>query len=53
MVLGNKYRAQNQFSACMSAYRNVMVMVRNTTDKTYIEAKSGYETCELLSGERY
>jgi pSer/pThr/pTyr-binding forkhead associated (FHA) protein len=53
MVLGNKYRAQNQFSACMSAYRNAMVMIKNTTDKTYLEAKSGHEACELLSGERY
>jgi tetratricopeptide (TPR) repeat protein len=53
MVLGGRYKDQNQFSACKSAYRNAMVMIRNKTDKNYLEAKTGYETCELLEGDRY
>jgi len=53
MVLASKYRAQNQFAACKSSYRNVMIMIKNTTDKTYIEAKSGFDTCHALEGDRF
>jgi pSer/pThr/pTyr-binding forkhead associated (FHA) protein len=53
MVLANKYRSQNQFAACRSAYKNVMVMVKNPGDKKYTEAKSGYDTCKALEGERF
>lgn len=53
MVLANKYRSQNQYAACKSAYRNVMVMLKNTGDKVYREAKSGYDACDALEGDRY
>lgn len=53
IILANKYRAQNQFSACMSAYRNAMVMLKNTSDKIYMEAKAGYDVCQALQGDRY
>jgi pSer/pThr/pTyr-binding forkhead associated (FHA) protein len=53
MVLANKYRAQNQFSACKSSYRNVMFMLKYPGDKTYQEAKAGYDACDALEGERF
>ncbi len=53
MVLANKYRAQNQFAACRSSYRNAMVMIKNPADKIYIEAKSGYDACKALEGDRF
>lgn len=53
MILANKYRSQNQFSACMASYRNVMVMLKNPSDKTYLEAKGGFEVCKSLEGDRY
>lgn len=53
MVLAGKYRSQNQFAACKSSYRNVMVMVKNPNDKIYQEAKAGYEVCETLEGDRF
>lgn len=53
MILANKYRAQNQFTACMSSYRNVMYMLKNPNDKIYIEAKMGHDVCHALQGDRY
>lgn len=53
MILANKYRSQNQFAACMSSYRNVMVMMKNPNDKIYLEAKTGYDVCHALQGDRY
>lgn len=53
MILANKYKTQNQFAACKASYRNVMVMLRNPNDKTYIEAKAGHDVCQALEGERY
>lgn len=45
MVLGRKYRDQNQFRACSSAFRNVMVMVEDSTSPLYREAKANYDAC--------
>ena len=53
MILANKYRAQNQFEACKASFRNAMVMIRNPNNKNYIEAKSGFDACDTLQGERY
>ncbi|OFZ10853.1 MAG: hypothetical protein A2Z20_03850 [Bdellovibrionales bacterium RBG_16_40_8] len=53
MVLANKYKSQNQFNACMAAYRNVMIMVKNPNDKIWTEAKAGYDACQALAGERF
>lgn len=53
MVLANKYRAQNQFSACKASYRNAMLMIKNPSDKIYIEAKSGHDTCQALEEGRF
>ncbi|MCB0350054.1 MAG: FHA domain-containing protein [Bdellovibrionales bacterium] len=53
MVLANKYKAQNQFAACKASYRNAMVMIKNPSDKIYIEAKSGHDACRALEGDRF
>lgn len=53
MVLGKKYRDQNQFKACRAAYRNVMVMVKDTNNPTFKEAKANYEACNSFVEGRY
>ncbi len=53
MVLGRKYRDQNQFSACRSAFRNVMVMVKDPSSKRYKEAKANYDACNAQLEERF
>lgn len=53
MVLGREYRDQNQFSACASAFRNVMVMIKDSTNKRYIEAQANYKACQEHVEERY
>lgn len=45
MVLGRKYRDQNQFRACRSAFRNVMVMVKDPSSSIYKEARINYDAC--------
>lgn len=53
MVLGRKYRDQNQYAACRSAFRNVMVMVKDPSSKRYQEAKANYEACSAQLEERF
>lgn len=53
MVLGRKYRDQNQYAACRSAFRNVMVMVKDPSSKRYLEAKANYEACQAQLEERF
>ena len=53
IVLGRKYRDQNQFEACRAAFRNVMVMVKDPTSAIYREAKANYEACNSLMEDRF
>lgn len=53
MVLGRKYRDQNQFQACRASFRNVMVMVKDANSKTFQEAKANYDACAALMEGRY
>lgn len=53
IVLGRKYRDQNQFKACRAAFRNVMVMVKDANSATYKEAKANYEACNSLVEGRF
>lgn len=53
MILGRKYREQNQFSACAAAFRNVMMMVRDTNSTTYKEAKANFDACQAFVEERF
>jgi pSer/pThr/pTyr-binding forkhead associated (FHA) protein len=53
IVLGRKYRDQNQFKACRAAFRNVMVMVKDANSAAYKEAKANYDACNALVEGRY
>lgn len=53
MVLGRKYRDQNQFQACRAAFRNVMVMNKDANSSTYREAKANYDACNSFVEGRY
>ncbi|NCN40825.1 hypothetical protein GW916_06190, partial [bacterium] len=53
MVLGRKYRDQNQYRACRSAFKNVMVMVRDPSSSIYKEAKSNYVACNNMVEGRF
>ncbi len=53
MVLGRKYRDQNQFRACRSAFKNVMVMIKDPSNMTYKEAKTNYTACNSLVEGRF
>lgn len=53
MVLGRKYRDQNQFKSCRSAFRNVMVMVKDSASASYKEAKANYDACNSMVEGRF
>ncbi len=53
IVLGRKYRDQNQYKACRSAFRNVMAMVKDANSKIYQEAKANYDACNAYVEGRY
>ncbi len=53
MVLGRRYRDQNQFKACRAAFRNVMVMLKDASSAAYREAKANYDACYALSEGRF
>ena len=53
MILGRKYRDQNQFKACIASYRNVMVTIKDAQNVTYKEAKTNYDYCHYMVEGRY
>lgn len=53
MVLGRRYRDQNQFKACRSAFRNVIVMVKDANSTIYKEAKANYDACNAQAEGTY
>lgn len=52
-TLGRKYKEQNQFRACRSSFRNVMVMIKDANSAIYQEAKVNYEACDALTEGRF
>ncbi len=53
VVLGRKYRDQNQFKPCVAAFRNVMVMIKDANSAVYREAKANYDACNASAEGRY
>lgn len=53
VLLGRKYRDQNQFQSCRAAFRNVMVMVKDANNETYKLAKANYEACNASLEGRF
>ncbi len=48
IVLGRKYRDQNQFQACKAAFLNVMVMIKDVNNPAFREARANYDACKTL-----
>ncbi|MGE4132055.1 MAG: FHA domain-containing protein [Bdellovibrionales bacterium] len=53
MVLGKRYRDQNQFGACVAAFRNVIFMVKDANSPIYKEAKANHDACLTAMEGRY
>ncbi|NJL24650.1 MAG: FHA domain-containing protein [Calothrix sp. SM1_5_4] len=53
IVLGRKYREQNQYKSCRAAFRNVMVMIKDSNSPAYQEAKANFEACNAMVEGRY
>jgi tetratricopeptide (TPR) repeat protein len=53
MVLGRKYRDQNQLKACRASFRNVMVMVKDSNSPAFKEAKANYDACDAFVEGRF
>lgn len=53
MVLGRKYRDQNQYKACRASFRNVMVMVKDANNPAFKEAKANYDACDAFVEGRF
>lgn len=53
MILGKDHRDRNQFQACKSSMRTVMVMVKDKTSQIYKQAKAHFEACSSQLGDGY
>lgn len=53
MILGRQYKKQHKFSECKKTFENVMYLIRDTTNKTFIEAKSNFNDCQNSLKWRY
>ncbi|MGZ3722801.1 MAG: FHA domain-containing protein [Bdellovibrionales bacterium] len=53
IILGRKYREQNQYKACRASFKNVMQMVKDANSAAYKEAKANYDACNTMAEGRY
>lgn len=53
MVIGKKYRDQGQYRACMSAFRNVTSMIKDSNTPVYKEAKTNFDACKAFVEGRF
>jgi pSer/pThr/pTyr-binding forkhead associated (FHA) protein len=53
MVLGRRYRDQEQYSACEASFHNVMSMLQDTNNATFKEAQANFQACHAFVEERY
>lgn len=53
MIVGRKYLEQQQYRACLSSFRNVMFMIKDTNSKVFKEAQANYNTCHAMSEGRF
>ncbi|MEQ1876123.1 MAG: FHA domain-containing protein [Bdellovibrionia bacterium] len=53
MFEARRYMEQNKYEMAKSAYKNIMVMVNDPNNKTYLEAKERYEEIELLLSGKF
>jgi pSer/pThr/pTyr-binding forkhead associated (FHA) protein len=53
MFEARRYMEQNKYELAKAAYKNIMVMVNDPNNKTYLEAKEKYEEVELLLSGKF
>jgi hypothetical protein len=53
MILGRRYKEQNQFTACRASFRNVMTMVKDSSSEIYKEARVNFNLCKEQLEDRY
>ena len=53
MILGRRYKEQNQFGACRSSFRNVMTMVKDSSSEIYKEALVNFNLCKEQLEDRF
>jgi hypothetical protein len=53
MIMGRKYRDQNQYKGCRASFRNVMQMVKDSNSPIFKEAKANYEACNAFVENRF
>lgn len=47
LTQGRRYRGKNNFRLCSASYAQVLIMVKDSSDPIYKEAKQYYDECEL------
>lgn len=53
VLLGRKYRDQNQYRACMAAFQNVTSMVKDANSPIYKEALANFNACKSFVEGRF
>ena len=53
MLDGNDARAKGRYEACLAAFKNVMLAVRDKNHLTYKEASQSYDLCKIKFEGRY
>ncbi len=53
MIRGLKFKEQNQFASCRSAFQNVKNLVTDPTNKKYVEAEANRKLCDEREKERF
>lgn len=53
MIRGLKFKEQNQFASCRSAFQNVKNLVTDPTNKKYVEAEVNRKLCDERDKERF
>ena len=52
MILGKEYRRNRQYKSCISAFRSIEIMVRNTSHILFKEANENKKFCQLKTQNR-
>ena len=53
MLDGKDARAKGRFEACLGAFKNVMLAIRDKNNLTYKEASGNYDVCKIKFEGRY
>jgi hypothetical protein len=53
MVQGKRYRGVNNYRMCKSSFAGVMVMIKDSSDPVYVDAKQYFDECTLKMGDKF